>query len=190
MVLQPTGRIIDSNPHLNYISNQILSFKQQKKDNMKLAKLTRLIAIRHCDNVSGDKLSDFGTKQAKRLGIIIKELLNGNNSIIILSSPTGRARETGAIIACEIEGGAKIEIKEVDELESDEYGDGVTQVNAIGGFINNFCNVIVITHHTSPSGIMNAFSQANFGISFPCMVSRKGTGFVFATETHKVSPIS
>lgn len=144
-----------------------------------MSKLKFLIAVRHCLDCSEDELSPDGLTQAEVLANRIRNILDGGNKSIVLSSPPGRAKTTANIIAKHISTSVVI----VDELELDYHHHGKRQVEAIEEFFVAHDNVVVVTHFEAPSGIMHALSEKFFSKRYPAKETKKGTGFIFYAQT-------
>lgn len=145
--------------------------------------LKTIFALRHGLNSGSNQLSLEGREQIMKLAKRLRELISIGLKVDILTSPTGRARESADIIRAEFGG---IEYRTVGSLELDDFDCGDMQRDDILYMAEDSSVAIAITHHESPSGIAHAFRMARFGKPVTMFECPKGDGVMVSLETGDV----
>ena len=118
-----------------------------------MSNLRWVIALRHCSDLNDNELSDVGKKQAQQLADRLFELLREKESLVILSSPQGRAQQTAEIIAQKF----GLTTTVCRELVRDQALHGGILREAIERARGNSSAVVAITHYGAPIGIIEAY---------------------------------
>lgn len=146
-------------------------------------KLKIVFAIRHGEyDENTMELNDHGKQQCRIIGQKIREMTPPDFIPLVLSSPRIRAKQTADIVAKYL--GSQVQICE--ELQTDQYHDGDKVRKAVIPLTNGSPVLILVTHLDAPSGIINAFSQANFNKMTGYMMSKKGNGMMIDLSTGRI----
>ena len=146
-------------------------------DNLKL-----VIAIRHGED-NKDHLTEQGQKDIRSLAEHLRQIIPPWLVVKVLTSRFSRAIESGDIIAQALDTSTTID--EVLELDRHKYGE--LMMKAILSSSGDAEAVVVITHYSAPSGIMNAFSSERFQQTVDATICPKGNGHMIDLTTGQVT---
>jgi phosphohistidine phosphatase SixA len=135
-------------------------------------KLKKLYVVRHAE-FFGEKFTRSGETQVNYLAQQLKMLIGDKKrSLIIITSPLERAVKTAEVVANVF--GVCPQVYEA--LKADEYRDGQVLADGLVALSGDAEVLVVIGHHTAPSGIANAFAK-KFEKTVVERVTRNGNGY-------------
>lgn len=144
-----------------------------------------VVALRHCEDLSDDDLTDRGIVQSHVLAETLKKKLPPGERVFVCSSPPGRAVKTAEHIAQQF----KTSVQIIGVLERDSFRDGVAQREAIERIVDKHTIVVAVTHYEAPAGIIASFSMKYLRKNYYGEITEKGRGLLLNCSTGEVYDI-
>ncbi len=146
--------------------------------------LKLVIAVRHGEYTNHGQrgLNDLGRQQSQLFATKLRAIIPQEYSVEIFSSILTRGQETAEILASHLGATTKM----LYELCSDDFIDGEEKRQAILKSVNGSDAIVIVAHYTSPSGIINAFSEYHFKKQVSPQETKKGNGLMLDLCSGKV----